>query len=238
MKWNCLLLCMVVASYMPACSKNNSPSKPDTEVPPPSPLPPDEMGAGWLPLPEGGIADIQFFDNRNGFMGGLQGLYKTSDGGMHWTAVLQNRLIDDFSFIDLQNGWVAYDKKLFRTQDGGVSFQQLTTFSDSLVRVAFKDQLTGWASDRKNALWQTTDGGSSWTRSKQFESLPYTLQLTDADHGKVLLSTDVYEYRNGQYTRTLFVPNNPLSDIHFTDDDHGWAVSPYNQGIVYRYIRP
>ncbi|MBO9633225.1 MAG: hypothetical protein J7578_08915 [Chitinophagaceae bacterium] len=201
-----------------------------------------DSGRNWtfIPLSVGsaGVSDIFFFDNNNGMIAGKGGLFRSSDGGHHWTTVVGSQFISDVSFIDQQNGWYIDEKKVFHTQDAGVSFTEQHAFPDSLTRIQFISAQTGWLSDVKGAIYRTIDGGLTWDKVKTLdEKMPYALQFFSQDHGFILFSEAVYELKGGTVTKVLSLPNNPLSDIQFTDVNHGWAVSPFNNGSVYRYVK-
>lgn len=201
-----------------------------------------DSGSNWtfIPSPIGnsGVSEIFFFDNDNGLMAGSGGLFRSSDGGLHWTKVVDTKLITDISFIDQQNGWYIDAKKVFRTQNGGVSFTEQQSFADSLTRIQFINAQTGWLSDLKGGIYRTIDGGATWGKVRTLDDkMPYTLQFFNQDHGFILFSEALYEMKAGTVTKVLSLPNNPLSDIQFTDANHGWAVSPFNNGSVYRYVK-
>src|SRR6185437_11069523 len=95
-----------------------------------------EFHSSWLADPG---ARLVFFDRRHGFVypagPGLVDLYRTVDGGAHWThPALPHVLVGEITFADANDGWILSDAsggdgslptQLFATVDGGDSwFQQ------------------------------------------------------------------------------------------------------------------
>jgi photosystem II stability/assembly factor-like uncharacterized protein len=107
-----------------------------------------DRGASWsraaLPATTGTFPQIQFVDARHGFLvpAGAQGsragrLYRTSDAGRTWTAVLPNQHLDElgitFDFADPATGvaWIPGGDAtsgvppLYRTSDSGKTWERL-----------------------------------------------------------------------------------------------------------------
>ena len=130
-------------------------------------------------MEEAGVTfkSLQFFGKTNGFLAlNLSSsdqkliLYKTQDGGDHWTP-----LPDEFSpggkveFLSASEGVIYNDSSFWFTQDAGQTWSMVQPekdFGESLTYVDFIDKDLGWviAYDDSNThiLFRTTDGGRSW----------------------------------------------------------------------------
>jgi photosystem II stability/assembly factor-like uncharacterized protein len=96
--------------------------------------------------------------------------YQTTDGGATWNSTSTLPLSSVIrSFIDPHQGWATDDVNLYTTQDGGHTWTQLHP-NMSMKGIAHLDFVTnqvGYAiSGARNGspfLWQTIDGGKTWT---------------------------------------------------------------------------
>lgn len=136
-------------------------------------------GVHWLqqfrsPEP---VSDIDFIDASSGWVVGLQHLYRTIDGGIHWSALPQasaplrtvhfaSRLLgwgvaggDDLEAI---HGWlIAYTGgTLMKTTDGGLSWNALGAPANPQT-VCFTGPSNGWLGT-SDAVYRSTDGGRTW----------------------------------------------------------------------------
>lgn len=108
--------------------------------------------ARWFKLPteayKGKQDDIVFTDARHGFYGNGAGkIYKTTDGGQHWTLVLDKpgTYVRALGFVDEKLGFagnigtdyfpgVTDTTPLYRTTDGGASWSPVTGLSGPQVK--------------------------------------------------------------------------------------------------------
>lgn len=96
-------------------------------------------------------------------------LYKSTNGGESWTAVLSN-LHSGFShiaisptneiFVSFQRG----DSALVRSTDGGLTWTTLIRLSDGLRRIMFENDSVVYVANRQGNGYKSTDQGQSWTR--------------------------------------------------------------------------
>jgi photosystem II stability/assembly factor-like uncharacterized protein len=162
-----------------------------------------DAGVTWskgesIPTP-GGVVDLFFLDSQDGWMlsyaatpitgyeadtPGPVLIYRTTDGGSHWTRVGDRAIPtsgcywDGVSFASTTTGWLSVNctaatwniSMLFVTRDGGVSWSpqslpistwtcrpRVPTFTDSLHGMAIACDATG-----KHVLLETSDGGRTW----------------------------------------------------------------------------
>jgi len=97
--------------------------------------------------------------------------YVTDDGGSEWkTGKPLPVFASSWDFVDSERGWVlAWDgRTLYVTEDGGRTWAQRAVDADlKQARLDFVSAEAGWAltqesQDRRQELWRTHDGGSTW----------------------------------------------------------------------------
>jgi photosystem II stability/assembly factor-like uncharacterized protein len=138
-----------------------------------------------------GPLKLQFFDRNNGLaaLGGAAAVYRTADGGGHWTALAMPKLLLSSVFVsDPRHGWVigstgALDQiafSLFSTSDGGDHWAALPqppmwSFAGKggFADLAFRRPSEGWMGGEtpgSSTVYSTIDGGLTW----QAHPLPVT----------------------------------------------------------------
>jgi photosystem II stability/assembly factor-like uncharacterized protein len=86
----------------------------------------------------------------------------TRDGGVKWSlSELEEEPVSIF-FLDDSLGWLVTEDGLWQTNEGGRSWRKLKA-PEGVLRVHFKDALTGWAVGTRKGFYQTVDGGRVWT---------------------------------------------------------------------------
>jgi photosystem II stability/assembly factor-like uncharacterized protein len=134
-------------------------------------------GAVWTPV-TGGLpasflgAALAFLDSQNGWLSCRTGttprLFRTTDGGAHWTEVAMTGLgdtVDSFHWFDAQTGLACGRTVnctgIFRTIDGGAHWTQVDATRTN--RFSFRDPLHGVACmSSSTPLRHTADGGLTW----------------------------------------------------------------------------
>lgn len=118
------------------------------------------------------ISDIQMLDAMNGWVWcDDRELYKTSDGGEHWTRVPLNlparSSITDAYFLNRDVGWITVSRTvvgpdeaegpgsyedatwIFETRDGGKTLSERSTIKyGQITEIEFVDEREGWATGR------------------------------------------------------------------------------------------
>lgn len=111
------------------------------------------------------ILDIWFADANNGyFVGWLNSVGKTTDGGASWKKLkLPREVFYTYTadFFDVNNFVFCYNDGLLFTSDGGTSWRFVY---GSFAYAKFKDMNNGLAALDGKVL-KTTDGGASWSSS-------------------------------------------------------------------------
>ena len=150
-------------------------------------------------------------------------------------------------FIDDQNGWFSdyYPGIVFRTKNGGGQWTQIfDTVNTWLHDMTFIDTLYGWIiaeniSVRDPFLLKTKNGGQSWEKIE----IPtvFTLFMLDTVKG-FAAGNSIYKTTDGGYSWTLQQIDTTIrfsiTEIYFTDENHGWAVGYNNEytdaGIIFK----
>lgn len=186
-------------------------------------------GDSWQKIPVSGAAslgDLQFVNPRLGYLATDKGLFRSIDSGKTWSKVASN-----FSpnrtvfFLDSLNGWAVSDNNIGHTINGGVDFTMGTGHGPNTYAAQFVDNQHGWVGGA--GVYRTTDGGSTFTKvlSEQFGS---DIHFFNKDEGFICSGTQIYSTANGGINLTRLVntaQSGPFAEIHFTDPQHGWAVS-------------
>lgn len=137
-------------------------------------------GGEWNLQPSGTSAllwDLDFIDEKQGWIAGDGVLLRTNHGGGTWSSVDFGppTLLDCIQFTDSLHGWAAGHSPqvgtfplFIRTEDGGIHWTPLPSPSPYVVsRFHFFDTLKGWAilqnpSSGTFKISFTSDGGTTW----------------------------------------------------------------------------
>ena len=135
---------------------------------------------------------------------------------------------------------------LLKTSDGGVTWAplktNLTERRTDLAGIWFKDENQGWAAGairQQPTIWETNDGGSSWTekytQTRAFEGSTGAMldvRFVDATHGwaagyngfkaTIMATYDAGEHWITQYSGGEITHQFNL--VRFWDASHGWAL--------------
>ncbi len=164
------------------------------------------------------ITSLHMVDAQSGWVLTDAGVLRTTDGGTHWADVTpkpeSSARPGPGAFLDANTAWVVFSKDgdmpetIFATSDGGKTWHSTQVPSSDpntapyVTALQFIDPLHGWllvsygvaAGSEAVELYQSTDGGASWTLassgmpSSPAGSLPFGghktgLSFHDLQHG-------------------------------------------------------
>jgi hypothetical protein len=96
----------------------------------------------------------------------------TSDGGAHWALVPLQDTPRSVFFLDESNGWMVGRDGIWYTQEAGRSWKRISNQlhpqkkvgeEGAVLRVAFLDPQHGFAVGLRKSVYETKDGGKTWT---------------------------------------------------------------------------
>ncbi|MEM9918973.1 MAG: YCF48-related protein [Bacteroidota bacterium] len=179
-------------------------------------------GASWTNIDmsahAASLVDVHFFTPDTGFVVGLssslgQGgvVLKTTNGGLDWEAVHETMVNSDLIWkiqaLDRQHLYAAiagvsldFGGRILVSEDGGESWisKQVDVGDVHLQGVGFISPTHGFAGGFFNGLYETTDGGDSWTLKNiganynRFQKLNDTLMVASGH--------SIYRYTNDELT--------------------------------------
>ncbi len=201
-----------------------------------------------------GSIGICFTDKTNGWFLSSNidtwsgGLYRTKDGGSHWTRTSEVRTLrptpTKLQFITGGVGWIPLevgagpiDGGIMMTQDGGEHFWTIGEGKGWSIRdVALLSSTKGWAigidPNRSDYLMKTVDGGKTWTqlypsvrptRDSVFADNQHGYGLGQLSDPNVLLVTSNGGESWSQLYR--FDQTTPVFSVAFLDEQTGWAIA-------------
>lgn len=120
----------------------------------------NDRGITWNPLPFHPRRNIynSFIINKDTVYVCADSLYKTTDGGEHWTA-----LSDKTGKLYIRNntGWMLNSPGIYRTDSYGRNWEQVLTTNSFLTNFCFIDTI-GYAVGY-NCVYKSTDSGKTWS---------------------------------------------------------------------------
>jgi photosystem II stability/assembly factor-like uncharacterized protein len=153
------------------------------------------------------------------------------------------RYFDQMQFLTPDVGWARAAVRrpsfieshiLMRTIDGGASWQEVRTIDRGLEPGQFYalDDTSAVATDQDRNIVRTDDGGSTWTRVVESESIPTkVLTAWDESHGLRIgdfwrFSIDAVLWTADHRTwQAASMPITAASDFDFLDDKSGWVAA-------------
>lgn len=208
---------------------------------------------GWQwqnPQPQGNrLGEVQFVDSLYGWIRAEgRTILRTTDGGHTWSEeVIGNGqrqvYFQRIYFVDQLHGWAVGSGAppvIMRTRNGGKTWENLPTPAErntgnyfNFLDVFFLDTLNGYFTDGGGGIFNTRDGGLTWTR--QFQ------QRQGRDIRSIWFVDSLRGWALGEPPPLLYTTNGGrvwLTDstvlggldalprrIFFADSLHGWIIT-------------
>lgn len=187
----------------------------------------ERYAEGDIAVPDDLYAVTGVGDQRVWAAGYFGALYRSVDGGAHWTKLASGteRSLYDVSFADEQVGWAVGQRGyVIRTTDGGdtwVAQQTPRQPARHLFAVDAIDAEHAWIVGEWGSRFYTADGGKTWEDrsfliTEDHPSFPY---LSDDELATFRAGNKVYD-------------DVYLNDVFFVDRDHGWIVAEYGTSYL------
>ncbi len=192
---------------------------------------------------QGEPATVHFFDRDHGiFYAGV--LYRTSDGGAHWSAISLPEGTPSFVFASATRGWaVAFEPDpastahLYSTVDGGLFWNRLEPGSypwaeGGTPNLDFRADGEGWtgADGAGPTVYSTRDGGASWRAIALPVAQPSGVTPTPPS-GK--------GFPLGYHTSVVLLPGNGvIAQVADYSGAVGGAFTSFDHGQSWRLIPP
>lgn len=188
------------------------------------------------------LQTIKFYDNNTGYTvsslynGSLFNIYKTTNGGVSWTAQSSGytsmRFMSIYMFhpdtvlISGNNGIIV------KTTNGGSTWVTIPTgVTDQLWSLEFTSRTTGYCAGSSGRILKTTDGGSSWFGlNSGVQNQFYWLKFLNDSLGYLCGSSILLRTTNrGDSWENMNFPSIPpfdqLRQIVFTDPATAYVIA-------------
>jgi|GEM_PF-3319852 len=199
------------------------------------------------------LRSVHFIDDKVGWMAG-DGIYRTADGGEHWTVRLKPTTFLDVQFIDNRVGWaLSTASTVYRLSEDRELWQKVTLpdlgFKCQLAHLAAIDSNTvyllgfGYAGAGLAVILKTSDGGRSWVRKDPgFPGPIIACQFFTGQEGWIASRKELAHTRDGGNSWvTVRVPlrspdTDQVVDFQFAGRRYGWLVGLSNDRYYYDSI--
>ena len=175
------------------------------------------------------------FDALTHIVGGgavYGGIYRTTNGGISWTHVLNvgNITISDLWFVNNQQGYAVGEYgDSYRTNDGGITWQEMPGTNGGHT-IFFLNDTLGWTRS-----FRTIDGGDTWFLLNSISLGTVSIFFTNPDTGYAVGSGGQTEMStDGGITWSTILPNITNAQIGDAAYVDGAIVAVGRWGDIYR----
>lgn len=111
------------------------------------------------------LIEVHAFDADTVWTGGASISLFTADGGTTWKTIGTDKTFTDVLFLDKAVGFAAENSTFYRTTDRGLTWRQhqLSGQNIAVRGFSFIDAQNGWLGNLYGQVFQTQDGGSTWS---------------------------------------------------------------------------
>ena len=183
-------------------------------------------------IPGRNFRSVFFLDEDRGFLGTDSGLYKTTNGGTSWNAIISEGFYLGVYFLNDKHGFATFDWDGFmQTKDGGATWKT-THLEKQVGHVVFTSETTGFlgVSDGGDysevELLKTEDGGVTWRSVlKDLSVWGYLdVRFLNGTTGYVTTAERVFVTDDAGETWNLLVDHTFIDFYHDTGDNKRFAI--------------
>lgn len=96
----------------------------------------------------------------------------TSDGGQNWSETQVKETCLSLFFLPDASGWMVTDNGVWSSEESGRAWTKLKSSPANTLRLWFVDHQHGFAAGRQKHVWETKDGGATWTAVEEAANAP------------------------------------------------------------------
>ncbi len=185
-----------------------------------------------------GLVDCHFMDENVGFVSGIsnQGavILKTIDGGDSWTLVFTSQTSLEYIWkMHFVNNNLAYgsvesfgnETAIVKTEDGGDTWTEIQVAGIGLdiQAIGFMDELHGWIGSRYDGLFETNDGGFTWSPVGGFPNVNRIIKIND----ELLFGSGSIIYK---YDNTVTAEETPVP-AYYAHEILGITPNPFSHEV-------
>jgi photosystem II stability/assembly factor-like uncharacterized protein len=201
---------------------------------------------------------LEFLDERNGWIRETFSIWRTGDGGFNWRKVfppspskseIKGQSTGGY-FGDSKNAWVSgTNGEVYDTHDGGETWRIQTVLANGdFDDIYFLDEQTGWllgyiGGETHTQLYRTDDGGEAWHKypiaNMQIESTQFLnpndgwavgTEASPVADNRSIRGVLLWTTDGGRsWKRIDMTPEERAFDrVHFVDAQHGWLFGREN----------
>jgi photosystem II stability/assembly factor-like uncharacterized protein len=233
-----VLYSIVLFTIIISCKKKNTinPDAQNTVIP----IKADTLTSGWrkVNLSNNVLNEIFFQNNNVGYASGQDGIYKSIDGGLKWTFLI-NRFAINIAVTTNGNAFFVKDS-VYKTTNAGASFTSF--YSQNTTDIFFLNNNEGFFINGTQ-LYYTTDAGVTWQNASAL-NLPFTtsgysaLCFNSPTSGLVVTYSGVYKTNGGisNWIASNFLNANSSNygyqAAFFTPNNNAYVIN--NNGKLYK----